>query len=571
VNIKKRKLPEKASLQNAHDILLDVIPVGESSRISLEIGGKHPRGIRHTVTLAEKKEQLIKQWQEIVSSAMNFHKASRGKDTVALGNLSALGQQFYADSINLGRFIYSSYLSDEMHGYITSKIDEGVPLRTWISPEGEDAFIPWETMHTGDDFVCLRLPIARTVSRLARGERQHISSNGVLLVGSTDEEGSLSHIEPELQAIEQALRDSGFFKENVNLRVLYTPEATKENVISELETGRYQVLHFAGHSVHETLEPHLGYLLLDRGRRLLVDELARLSLAGKVRLVFLNSCSSGTFGNSGMNTIGLAHAFAAAGVSYVIGMAWEISDQGAMVLAREFYKQFFTSDDPLESLRVARVKTGNKFDWNDPAWAAPILYAPLAPTLPKRESVPRRAIRPPKKFTSLLDCRPRILQIWREFSKMGETKEVRIIAATGGGTISLVNEYIQAAENPGSIRFRMLLINPELEIFDRAAAHWREECRYYMRVYLPELNRRFRDSKWDLNFEWRTYDLFPCIHGLLLGDDYLFINWFKWVNVGNRKELRGAETPYLYFEKGDENAEYFFDLFKNWFDYAWGD
>jgi hypothetical protein len=43
----------------------------------------------------------------------------------------------------------------------------------------------------------------------------------------------------------------------------------------------------------------------------------------------------------------------------------------------------------------------------------------------------------------------------------------------------------------------------------------------------------------------------------------------EWIQVGNKMELRGAEKPFLYFEKDDPNAEYFFSLFRSWFDYEW--
>jgi len=555
-------------LPDAINALLDVIPVGENSRVNLEVSGKRPRLIHYNIASAEMRQRLIEQWQHIVSAASNFTGISRGADKTSSANLNAVGQRFYADGINIGRLLYSSYLSEEVHGYLTSNIDQGALIRLWLTTEGDDAIVPWELMHNGDDYLCLRLPFARTVSHLATEETRDVFPSGLLVVGSTGE-GTLSHVGSEIEAIRTGLENSKLLKGKVNLRVLLTPYATKESVISELETGQYQVLHFAGHSVHEKTEPHLSYLLMDGGRRILADELARLSLAGKVRVVLLNSCASGSFSNSGANTIGLVHAFAAAGVPYAIGMAWEISDRGGMVLAKEFYEQFFTSFDPVESLRIARVKTGTAFDWNDPAWAAPVLYAPLTKQTTKYETGLGGIIRASQPFTTLFDARSKFFGLLDEFSETKTMNEMNTIAVSGGSIFSLVNEYVERSKRIPNLHIRVLLINPNEKLFDRAAPHWRQECSYYMKQALPQFNRRFQDSERKVWFEWRTYDFLPCVQGIMLERRYLLLSWFEWVKVGNKKELRGAERPFLYLEQGEENAEQFFSLFNGWFDYAW--
>lgn len=166
---------------------------------------------------------------------------------------------------------------------------------------------------------------------------------------------------------------------------------------------------------------------------------------------------------------------------------------------------------------------------------------------------------------------PQIKTILKECSraKGQEQKEIKVIAATGGGLATVINEYFEWIDDPGSLCFQVLLIDPKLSIFDRAASHWRDECRYYTDKCLPDLNRRFNNLGVNIRIEWRTYDFFPCIHGYLFGEKYLLIGWCQWVDVGDRKELRGAEKPYLYFETGSEIGDYFVSLFKNWFDYAW--
>lgn len=547
-------------------ILLDVGSIGDSSRINFEAGHVYPRRIQYDRQLGGKREQLISRWREVVATALGFGKVSRGAPTPATEELNKLGHKFYADSLEYGKTLYSDYISEEIRGYLASKTDERVPIRLWLSLYGNDAFLPWEVAHDGNDFMSLKFPLARVASHLpARGEQ--LVPEGILLVGSTAK-GELESIEREFQAIGRSIDDS---KHEMALKLLLTPEASKERLLSELESGKYQILHFAGHSTFDAQEANLSYLLLDEDRKLYTDEMARLSLAGKIRLVFLNSCSSGAFSESGMNSIGLANAFAFAGVPYVVGMLWEVSDQAAAVLATEFYRQFFSSNDPLESLRLARIRTGIAFDWRDPSWAAPVLYAAMVTDVMKQDTALLTQLQEPKKFVNLSEASPKIREILEMFSDAEEEKVVRVIAATGGGAATVINEYIECVEKPRNIKFRILLINPRLKIFDRAAEHWRDECKYYMKTCLPSLNKRFEASGINISVEWRTYDFLPSVHGYLLDDNYLFIGWNKWTNVGNRWELRGAEHGYLYFEKGREEAEYFISLFRNWFDYAWGE
>lgn len=173
------------------------------------------------------------------------------------------------------------------------------------------------------------------------------------------------------------------------------------------------------------------------------------------------------------------------------------------------------------------------------------------------------------RFPSLFDTRSRMMEILQEFSKTESLKEIKIIAATGGAIIALFGEYIESGRPIGNTLIRILLMDPVGSQIMKAAAHWPRESRYNIETSFPSLNERFKKMGKKVQFEWKTYDFFPCVQGLLFGETYLFIGWMEWIQVGNKMELRGAEKPFLYFEKDDRNAEYFFSLFRSWFDYTW--
>ena len=132
-------------------ILLDVGSIGDSSRINFEAGHLYPRRIQYDRRLGGKREQLISRWREVVATALGFGKVSRGTPTPVTEELDKLGHKFYADSIEFGKILYSDYISEEIRGYLASKTDERVPVRLWLSLYGNDAFMPWEVAHDGND------------------------------------------------------------------------------------------------------------------------------------------------------------------------------------------------------------------------------------------------------------------------------------------------------------------------------------------------------------------------------------------------------------------------------------
>jgi CHAT domain-containing protein len=241
-------------------------------------------------------------------------------------------------------------------------------IKLKIEAFGASSMYPWELMHDGDDFLCLK---SATVRREAgsRTYEEMLDVKGVLVVASNPL-GDLENVEREANSVLNSIKRIG----DIESKLLSGKDATKENVIKEIESGRYQVIHYSGHSNFDEKSPGNSYLLLKDGRKLKADELARLSKDKELHLVFLNSCLSGADKVDVFNVTGLSSAFVKSGVPNVIGMKWSISDYGATLLSEKFYEEYVKTKDPTEALRKARKSVGEATDWNDPAWAAPIIY-----------------------------------------------------------------------------------------------------------------------------------------------------------------------------------------------------
>ncbi len=306
-------------------------------------------------------EELAHAFQRL-AEAGNAFTTVRGED-----ERRALGRDLHARLTQLGRRLYELYVPKETHGYLTSLLDAHPRSPLVLETEGRLRALPWELLHNGDDFLSLLLPMARTPVRAAEGRRERLSIRRVLLVVP---ESDLDEALDEVRAIHRAL--SGDLA--LNVEVLSGGEATKEKLLRALESGEYDAFHFSGHSGCED-PAGASYLRLGAGRKLRADELRRVAGESGLQLVFLNSCESAAQASTpGDAVVGLADAFAGHGVPCVVGMRWPVSDRGARILALTFYRSLAEKGDPALALREARLAVGSELDWEDPAWAAPLLY-----------------------------------------------------------------------------------------------------------------------------------------------------------------------------------------------------
>lgn len=353
------------------DNILNIVPINNKrSLVRLETSVPKRRRIREKVEVGEKIDGILAGCDEMVRSANVFETLSRNpEETSDRTDLLSSGQEFYGEAIKLGQELYSSYIPEDIHAYLTSMLDYGGDIRLKIETEGRDSALPWELLHNRVDFLCLRIGLARIVTEVVRLANKALDFRGVLIVGSNPR-NDLENVEREAIIVFQALANI----KGIDKKLLSGRDATKENVIDEIETGKYQVLHYCGHSGYNKENPGLSFLLLDEERKLMADELARLSGDTGLQLVFLNSCLSGVTGGFGVGVTGLTDSFVKVGVPYVIGMLWRVSDQGASALAEEFYDKLSKLKDPVEALRRARLRVGGMFDWKDPIWAAPVIY-----------------------------------------------------------------------------------------------------------------------------------------------------------------------------------------------------
>jgi CHAT domain-containing protein len=248
---------------------------------------------------------------------------------------------------------------------------------------------PWELMHDGTDFYCLRHYIGRFVNvskvfatpGLAVGNAANIlgpfSPLRVLLI-CVDEPPPvgmhkfrrLTNAYGELTALAETLPLAG-----VAVKPLFGTSANHAAVREALTAGDCQVIHFIGHSHYDEAEPRKGGLVLSDELMTCMNVYQFLSRKTRPVLCFINGCeSSSSLGDKvDFGQFGLGRAILESG-AYLLGSRWKVSDVCAKTFALAFYDALLKQGLPIgQAVTKARLVCKDTHP-NDPAWASYAYY-----------------------------------------------------------------------------------------------------------------------------------------------------------------------------------------------------
>lgn len=255
---------------------------------------------------------------------------------------------------------------------------------------------PWELMHDGEDYLCLKHYLGRFVnSRIAQfghfqapassiGQSVDKLSILVISVPRPDQRVNVGATAggtlPPLKNLPGAEQETAKILEilagieGVEVKLLAKQDATYGNVYNALKTGHHHIVHYVGHAVFNNERPNWSALVL-KDRDMTTGNICNFFGAHPPLLCFVNACDSGrTEGwSQNYNIFGLAQAFLATG-SYLIGSRWNLDDEPAVGFAAEFYQQLVNGGAPIgQALMEARKKTRDKWRENF-AWASYVYY-----------------------------------------------------------------------------------------------------------------------------------------------------------------------------------------------------
>jgi pimeloyl-ACP methyl ester carboxylesterase len=236
--------------------------------------------------------------------------------------------------------------------------------------------IPWETIRIDGWSPAISGGLSRryaadnlSVAKWLEKRRYGKTLDLLLVVNPT---GDLDGAEKEGTCI-HGLFDSHSL---VNITELRGAEASKQTLKRAFQSGKYDVVHYAGHAYFDEQEPSRSGILC-HGR----DVLTGAELAGLGNLpgmVFFNACEAGRVRGRGkkpdidikkriQENVGLAEAFLRGGVANYVGTYWSVGDASAKRFAETFYPALLDGKSISSALLSARksVHEIRSVDWAD--------------------------------------------------------------------------------------------------------------------------------------------------------------------------------------------------------------
>jgi hypothetical protein len=262
--------------------------------------------------------------------------------------------------------------------------------------------LPWEVLHGNNVPEGMRIGGSTTPRPLATGTHvifsryqpnarlatQSLTSKvdpsqplRVLMVIAAPDDRERLELEREAHQLQQELQtpttQSGD-RSHPDIQLTILKQPGREQLTQALEQGRYQVLHYAGHS---DLGAAGGSLYLVNNRTglsevLSGDDLAGLLVNNGIRLAVFNSCRGAYTAASQPSTQerNLAEALVSRGIPAVLAMAEQIPDNVALTLTWLFYRNLKLGYPIDLSLSRARQGLISAYGSNQLYWALPILY-----------------------------------------------------------------------------------------------------------------------------------------------------------------------------------------------------
>jgi CHAT domain-containing protein len=290
--------------------------------------------------------------------------------------------------------------------YVQSDLrDRGLSLE--IGVDEQLLSYPWELLHDGGEYLCLK----HNVGRFVNGDRpaiprfqdpwdKDLEPARVLIISVPRpqwEDGTQFDPLPEAVAETEAIITAISQVPGVEVKLLAGPDATHNKVYEELKSGPFHIVHFNGHAEMNTTIPRQSRLIL-YDRAMTPANIASYFGKRPPILCFINACETAAMPVwKGQHDIfGIAQAFLETD-SYLLGTRWKLNDKVASAFAGVFYRALLVDQKPLGQAIVESRKAAQAALPDDLGWASYIYYGDPRLWFHRHKRERRRKAKPRKK------------------------------------------------------------------------------------------------------------------------------------------------------------------------------
>jgi hypothetical protein len=278
----------------------------------------------------------------------------------------------------LFRLVIPEYVQSELAG-------DGLFLEIGVDEALLD--YPWELLHDGTEFLCLKHSMGRfvNVSRpvipgRVRPENAETRPLSILIISvprpqpreNKVEYAALSGVDKETEAIIRKITDMGGAP-----KLLAGSDATWANVAEAIRGERFHIVHYSGHAYFDNKAPMNSSLVLYNSD-MTTGQIRKLFGSNPPVMFFVNGCESAAATGTGdqwkkrYDIFGLARGFLETG-AYLLGSRWKIGDDGAAKFAESFYANLLEEKPLGRTIRDARLACRAALP-DDFSWASYIYY-----------------------------------------------------------------------------------------------------------------------------------------------------------------------------------------------------
>ncbi|MGA1823600.1 MAG: CHAT domain-containing protein [bacterium] len=323
--------------------------------------GQEPTA-RHYITRVFEKQESEALCREIVRSLDDMNQSASPAEE-DLKQLERIGHQLYNTLLPAEIKTAIKYTKTE---YIIFHLDDNL------------VHIPWEIMHDGQSFLCLRFNAGRIVKmRQYIPPQPHRSvSDPLRMLVLSDPKGNLQSSYREGEVLRKRFSEE---REIISIETK-TFKVSRRYVQSHLK--EYDIVHYCGHADYDPQDKsRCGWVLSDA---YFTPKDIHDMAGGECPfpcLIFANGCKTGYIEtwdhseNHASEAFDLVNAFLLAGVRHYIGTLWEIVDQSDHSgFCTTFYESLYRGEPVGEALRKSRLAYGPESGQRSIFWISYILY-----------------------------------------------------------------------------------------------------------------------------------------------------------------------------------------------------